>query len=983
MTEEGAPSYNFPTTILTEKPPAQAAAILPLALESQQKLNAQVGQWFEQYISVINNHTKQLKQTVEAGQKIFGGAQGGIDDDEFGNFPQYWNCLLTLLKLEAQLNELMVKNLKMDVLGPLRQEQSDVRVLELLVNSTELAEISQDIGNHKLNAEVQWNYKAPQIFQNFEDYKAQQFGLLFTTVLTFFQIDNAKLTKGLGNNENLTNYLVSNYKLESQMRQYLEVITQKTYKPPIAPPGHVGAAHYGQAGAGQLNERKQNRRLLSFNSLGSSLKHDDGLGLPKKSLKLKVGSIFGRKKDKKKNRGTSGFGDIPEDGLIVTTSTEATLTRAGLVRRTNSTALPRQPTSSLAVDRTNLQRSTDRFDRNPTSNQPQPPQQQKQEFSQQQQQQPGIAQQQSGFAQQQQGSFPQQGQQGQQGSFQQGQGQFPQSPDRLPRSPLSPVLPGLNTNYATPLVPLQAHPPHQSSQTQQLLSFSSPMVAQHPAQPLDNLPSLLDPRSAPVNSFSASNTDTSGTLGWSHSTTGGALGAGAVGAAAGAAIGGVSAATVSGLPQRDLTTPVTSPFETNIAANPPFTPQQRDANNNADFGSLPNFVQYQELELELDTEHEGQLPMLQRHDVALPAKNQNQTSRARQLSYERGDETHHLPEPTVGAGDDTSGVQRRLLLGRSAPPPPPLRKVVHHDTLREEPLFGTPDSPEGFANLPAARNSVVPPISALSGAGNSGVLMAQETGALMMRLEFKHFEHGYNASGLNALVAEVINATFTDGQLVKSQVVGEVAFHQQGESAVGAVDVAILPLHRLDRVILNEDVLKPLASKDHYQLAPAQIASKTLGAFKYLIKQPLVPLTISQIWKYESHQALLIILVKPDPLVTTPLKIDNLVITVALDTSVEVSLAKLSPHGSFNKDKNRLTWRYPRTLILGGAGGKTEEKLMARFTTHGVGREHELGVQVKFSMAQPPVANVRVVADGDDVPVTRSLILGNYLGHTV
>lgn len=1169
-----AGSYNYPTTILTAKQPTLAAAIIPHALDSQHKLNTAVLLWMDEYIGMLQQHTQQLKLAFEKGQKVF--AAGGVADDEFGNFPQYWNCLLTSLKLEAQSNDLMVKNLKLDVVNPLRADTDDARALELIVNGQELQEIADDYALGRNQAEVQWNYKAPQIFETFELYKSHQLGLLFNTVVTWFQIDNAKLQKGLANNENSTNYLVSNYKLDGQMQQYLDVITAKDYRHEKGAGTAAVAGVTGAAGGApsvpkhrpfhQPAPPKQARRLLSF----LNLIHLGGKEKDKKLLKLKVGLIFGRKKKDKKH--TGDVGAIPEDALLVTALTGgpsrltlrkgrghgaaagAVAAGAGAVGAAGYAAHhghddDRHPERELA------KQENDPFSQPeliPGRGKPLPPMlalqaplvpgnnnllpatpqvggefgdssafgtpveghekdglddvehgngfkgqqgqnqgfqgQQGQNQGQQAQNQgfQGFQGQNQGFRSQNQGFQGQtQGFQGQQGQSQGFQGQNQGFQGQQGQNQ------GFNQNQ-----------PHQSQnqplQSQQSFSENQPRsLSQKPSNP-PPIPLALS--KAPF--------------------------------------------------EHDRATPV--PEDSFLT---PFTPTTAAAVAAAD--SSPNFVEYHELEL-LDESSDldpNRLLMLKRHDINTPqhaSRNPNAglypEARDLKFSFEHGDEG--LPEPNIEHELGSPQAKRGL---KAAPPPPPSRKVVHHegqagqrgslsgrddrpgqdrrfsqDRVSQDrvpsqdrvssqdrvPSFGQgterasqppqihvgpevgsteipgldhknlPLDPPGYDGdalapfhdakdpLAFAQSSLGPSTGVLGaaaagtaalGAATIGVmgqdaktltetteaslapgsdpfsapplallapsldpvgpdssrsmaskprvalemfhglpatrnlviptqLTAQDTGvSLMLKADtFKHFEHGYSlTTGLNALVAEVVNASFHDGQLLRAKIVGEVAFNYR----LGANEdmpprqplaIDVVPAHKFDKVILNNELMVP-TSGTGYELLAANITSKTLGGLKYLIRntaEALVPLTISQIWKYEAHQALLIIVVRPDPLVTEKIVVENLVITVALNNDVEVLGAKLSPHGSFNKDKNRLTWRYTSPLALGGSGA-AEEKLMARFMTSGVASEHELGVQIKFQIHEPPGKNVTVLAGGNEVPVVRNLISGNYSGHAV
>ena len=99
---------------------------------------------------------------------------------------------------------------------------------------------------------------------------------------------------------------------------------------------------------------------------------------------------------------------------------------------------------------------------------------------------------------------------------------------------------------------------------------------------------------------------------------------------------------------------------------------------------------------------------------------------------------------------------------------------------------------------------------------------------------------------------------------------------------------------------------------------------------------------IQQIWKFEPHQSSLMVSIRS----TTPLVLENFVVSVALNQDIEATSASSKPQGAFNKEKQ--TWRYPQSLALNG-----EERLIARFMTNGLGSEHESGVQIKFQVKDP------------------------------
>ena len=92
--------------------------------------------------------------------------------------------------MEIHSNEALFKSLKLEAIGPLKDVfQKDVRYSELLVNSQELQEISSDLSSSGSNAEMQWNMKAPQIFDNFENFKKFEAQLLFDVSYSFERIE--------------------------------------------------------------------------------------------------------------------------------------------------------------------------------------------------------------------------------------------------------------------------------------------------------------------------------------------------------------------------------------------------------------------------------------------------------------------------------------------------------------------------------------------------------------------------------------------------------------------------------------------------------------------------------------------------------------------------------------------------------------------------------------------------------------------------
>lgn len=134
---------------------------------------------------------------------------------------------------------------------------------------------------------------------------------------------------------------------------------------------------------------------------------------------------------------------------------------------------------------------------------------------------------------------------------------------------------------------------------------------------------------------------------------------------------------------------------------------------------------------------------------------------------------------------------------------------------------------------------------------------------------------------------------------------------------------------------------------------------------------------INQVWKFEDHQASVMLNLKLNHQYASELTLENVIVSVALSPSVATLSASSKPSGSFNKDLNRITWRLDSQIHLSYEKGET---LVARFQTNGRGTEHESGIQLKFSIVNPP-SSTEVFLNGSEVPSVSSLVSGSYSAH--
>ena len=109
---------------------------------------------------------------------------------------------------------------------------------------------------------------------------------------------------------------------------------------------------------------------------------------------------------------------------------------------------------------------------------------------------------------------------------------------------------------------------------------------------------------------------------------------------------------------------------------------------------------------------------------------------------------------------------------------------------------------------------------------------------------------------------------------------------------------------------------------------------------------------VHPVWRFEAHQASVMLTIKLAPHIAEQLKGDEVVEVNELSVSVAVSGslttgALSKPQGTFNKEKSRISWKFKDPIKLSKIN---EEKLVARFLTNSEAKESEQGVVLKFAI---------------------------------
>ncbi|CAI7623471.1 unnamed protein product [Penicillium bialowiezense] len=289
-------------------------------------------------------------------------------------------------------------------------------------------------------------------------------------------------------------------------------------------------------------------------------------------------------------------------------------------------------------------------------------------------------------------------------------------------------------------------------------------------------------------------------------------------------------------------------------------------------------------------------------------------------------------------------------------------------------------------------------------------------------------------SGLNASIIETVNAWFSEGNVTKSSVVGELALANNPVPGSVSDHIRI----RLD----NFQVLEKVAANPHFvQEAAKDLADEKRGeynvqlgsisrpmptvAFKYQLHinpsnpSAYCPVIFNPVWNLEELQASAIIYYSLNPaFISHPVEsisLKNVVLTINLDTAAEDEVTK-QPRASvahatsaamypntgaaFRRKTSTVTWRIPELEVKTTAPG-AEGKFLVRFSTATPG-PRKGNVEAKFELRSTESASqlgISRAASGEDqetdpfadedrevqpsaswltVPTARKLIGGKY-----
>lgn len=948
-------SSNFSTTILTSKSPQQSALLVNEGIQqTNQLINNQLIQFFESLVEILQKQNYEVKQLLHSnGNAIH---QLLNKHQEFGMLGNVWDSYGQFLQTNIANNDGLIKFIKVEIISPLLNLiNNDIKYSELMINNQELMEIAQE---SPIN-EYQWNVKSIQILENFKNYKSSEKNLLFGQLINLFNFYNSNLSRSQTVNESNLNAVLNNYNLDNEMDKYLKTLVEKEYPqlPKNAAATAVGAAAGAGAGAAatrpggarkpssaqSIDSKKSNRQSRLFGSKDKKEKPKDKNEKPK--LRSKVGSIFGGKKRKSKkgndldsiysnqttNTNLTNLTNLREDDMVVNDMDE----ESG-----QNTSYSKPP--KINQNRTSSFSSTSR------SAQP------------------------SGLGASGSGSGPT-------AAGSSGSAPGPTGPTGPSHPVMAPSAPIPSQEALAPAQPVQAEDsPRQISSSHRQSSFNSNPNRELPILPANSDYPNPDDTQTP-NVVKYSDDSSSDDEEFEHPST---MDPGAnppvqePSQNEKASI--FKQQNLDTLPQPNLTE---NYLDVNKSRHTQYSFDSGD--DLKDFTTSPKIQKSEKFDFpepDVGDEKVGSLPSdppqyQPQHDAPAPSDEKSGLSGgaiaagaaavgAAGAAGVAAAVSNHGGEKAAPVSNGTSGPSPK------APAPPPARKVAHPPSERRSEIHS-----QIFHSLPNARDSVIEPPNAPS-------LVTQNTGnSLISKTDL--FNHNQLVSnlipGLNISNSQVINVNFKQDNLTKATIIGELAFNYQGNTNNQKLFLTIP--NKYDKTILNTLFIEKL-SETLFSIAPSMIMNKTLGGIKYMennLNVNQIPVFIHSIWKFEDHQSSLMINLKLNPAFPiTSITLDGLVVSVALSASVETTSASSRPTGTFNKEKNRITWRYTEPVTLSAAN--PDAKLIARFMTNGKGSEDESGIQLKFSIANH-LTNESITCNEQSVNCISNLNAGTYSSH--
>ncbi|GAM86668.1 hypothetical protein ANO11243_046850 [Dothideomycetidae sp. 11243] len=263
------------------------------------------------------------------------------------------------------------------------------------------------------------------------------------------------------------------------------------------------------------------------------------------------------------------------------------------------------------------------------------------------------------------------------------------------------------------------------------------------------------------------------------------------------------------------------------------------------------------------------------------------------------------------------------------------------------------------------------------------------------------------APGLNASIIETVSATFEQGNLVRSLVIGEVALTNNSDaSSAESETIRLSNFSALEKVAPNPAFLVNSGSADSYALDLVHLGrGKPQIAFKYQLSSSavasdsLAPIVLHPQWKIEPNQTSVIMTYGLNPKFSRAgqdtVTLKDLTLMLHLGEGSKAGSCLSKPVGTFNKERGIIYWSLGEVTLRQTDG---PQKLLARFSTEGEARQGKTEARWTIEDAREDNVNEAAIElkRGEEDPfsdseverwvplsaecVRKRLVAGSYIG---
>ncbi|MCJ1380945.1 hypothetical protein MMC17_004054 [Xylographa soralifera] len=334
--------------------------------------------------------------------------------------------------------------------------------------------------------------------------------------------------------------------------------------------------------------------------------------------------------------------------------------------------------------------------------------------------------------------------------------------------------------------------------------------------------------------------------------------------------------------------------------------------------------------------------------------------------------------------------------------------VPNPSSIESQPIPELSQAPMTGLNMAQTRNL---PSEDIRGADSQSIRSSHSLSSVAQST-IRHPE--MHEPGLNASIVETVSAWFSDSQVIKAVVIGELALsHNISGSAPrpGVESIRLENFPVLEKIATNHTFINQIESKSgEYTVDVSQIAHTSL-AFKYQVHieesalAAYAPVILSPLWKVEPTQISVILNYSFNNAFVSPAKrsvsLQNVVVMIAIENTTALTCLS-KPPGTFSKEKNTIYWRLGNVTL--DAYSEGPQRLVARFSTDGEATPGSVEARWEISAAEGlgsglSISHVSgVKEEGSDpfadegtsggssglhkeVPVVRKIMSGKYVAN--